>query len=517
MFRTRLSGFIAISCSALLLVGISSATGATVKKNLALPKLPAMIGTAETVKVTPGRWNLKCKLSYQWILDGSPVKKATSTSFVVPVTALSQRLSVIETAKFTDGKTKFVSSKSVLVGQMSTSGQTVLTKNDAASKLVLTTPNLPKATATSAIRWYAGGSLMEGEKTNEITIDKRLESLSVYAKVTYTNPGYNPLVLTSNSISFDAPGVTQNALIWEDEFDGTVGSGPSAASWNDITGNGRTNKDPNTPVPNGWGNRELEYYLPGSALIATMDGEKDSSGLKITATNQTVSPSSAGPFDCWYSLNWRGQHVNPRKDCQWVSGKITTEDKLGFLYGHLEARIKTSGTAGTWPAFWMLGQDFQTNSWPGCGEIDIHEGNGDPRIMPGMGSPFTNYNWGTLHGYNYWPGGQTTKGSNMLSSWHVYGLDWKPNYISFSVDGERYATITASDLTVSPWNRNLETEGWEFNKPQFAILNLAVGGKIIGNNNNEVNTADISSDPKIMQIDYIRYSSLDGYGTLIRY
>jgi beta-glucanase (GH16 family) len=105
----------------------------------------------------------------------------------------------------------------------------------------------------------------------------------------------------------------------------------------------------------------------------------------------------------------------------------------------------------------------------------------------------------------------------MLSSWHVYGLDWKPNYISFSVDGERYATITASDLTVSPWNRNLETEGWEFNKPQFAILNLAVGGKIIGNNNNEVNTADISSDPKIMQIDYIRYSSLDGYGTLIRY
>jgi hypothetical protein len=515
MFRTRLSGFIAISCSALLLVGISSATGATVKKNLALPKLPAMIGTAETVKVTPGRWNLKCKLSYQWLLDGAPVKKATSTSFVVPVTALSQRLSVIETAKFTDGKTKFVSTKSVLVGQMTTSGQTVLTKNDATSKLVLATPNLPKATATSAIRWYAGGSLMEGENTNEITIDKRLESLSVYAKVTYTNPGYNPLVLTSNSISFAAPGVTQNTLIWSDEFDGDVGSGPSVAAWNDVTGNGRLNTDPNTPVANGWGNKEREYYLPGASLIASMDrasnptsldGTTDGKGLLITATNQTLTPNQAGPFDCWYSLNWKGERYNPRKDCEWVSGKITTENKLGFLYGHLEAKIKTTGTAGTWPAFWMLGQDFQTNSWPGCGEIDIHEGNG---AIP-------NSNWGTIHGYSYWPGGQKTQPASMLAGWHVYGLDWKPNYIAFSVDGEIYKIITANDLTTS-WNLNLETNGWEFNKPQFAILNLAVGGTIIGNNSNPVRVPDINTDTKTMQIDYIRYSTLDGYGTLIRY
>jgi beta-glucanase (GH16 family) len=239
-----------------------------------------------------------------------------------------------------------------------------------------------------------------------------------------------------------------------------------------------------------------------------MDGATDGKGLLITAKHQVANPHASGPFDCWYSFSSRtGKKYDPPQNCEWVSGKITTEDRIGFLYGHLEARIKSTGTGGTWPAFWMLGQDFQKIGWPGCGEIDIHEGNG--------GIP--NTNWGTLHGYSYWPGGQTSQSTSMIAGWHVYGLDWKPNYIAFSVDGVVYKTINASDLETSPWNLDLKKNAWEFNKPQFAILNLAIGGKIIGNNNMPVRTADINTDTKTMQIDYIRYSSLDGYGTLIRY
>jgi len=507
MFRSRLTGLVALTTSVILLLGMTSATGATAKKNLSLPVIPTMVGTGETIKLTAGTWNQKAKLSYQWLLDGSPIKKATSTSYAVPVTALGHKLSVVETAKFTDGKSLFANSKSVVVGNLLITGQAVLSKDNANSKLVFTTPALPKPTATAVITWYAGGSLIEGAKSTELAIDKRFDSLNVFARITYTNPGFNPLSVSSNSISFAAPGITSNALIWSDEFNGDVGSAPRAQDWNDITGNGRNSNDPKTPVANGWGNLERQYYLPGSSLISLMDGASDNKGLLITATNQTVSANSSGPFDCWYSLNWKGERYNPRKDCEWVSGKITTEDKLGFLYGHLEARIKTTGTAGTWPAFWMLGQDFQANGWPGCGEIDIHEGNG---ALP-------NSNWGTLHGYNYWPGGQVNQQTSMLAGWHVYGLDWKPNYIAFSVDGTIFKTITANDLTTTPWNLSLEKSGWEFNKPQFAILNLAVGGKIIGNNNNPVRVTDITTDTKTMQVDYIRYSSLDGYGTLIRY
>ena len=505
MFRTRLTALaITLALAATVLVGGSAE--ALVKKNLALPTLPAMVGTGETIALTPGRWNQAVKLSYQWLLGGVPIKGSNKTTYLVPATAMGKPLSVVETAKFSDGKSLFASSAARTVGLLTVSGAATINYKDAQhSALVLRSPELVKTGLIQTITWYAGDSLIEGEKSAELTIDKRLDSLNVTARATYTLPGYTPVTLNANSIGFAAPAVTADHLLWSDEFTGTNGAGPNLSDWNDVTGNGRNFNDPNTPVANGWGNLERQYYLPGSSVIQDMAGASDGKGLQITATNQLDHPNPAGPFGCWYSYNWKGLKTGP--DCEWTSGKLTTEGKIGFLYGHLEARIKTTGTAGTWPAFWMLGEDFQKNAWPGCGEIDIHEANG---AIP-------NTNWGTLHGYAYWPGGQISDPTGMISNWHVYGLDWKPNYIAFSVDGHIYQTITANDLKTTPWNLDLAKNGWEFNKPQFAILNLAVGGKIIGNNNNPVRTADINRDTKTMQVDYIRYSTLDGYGTLIRH
>ena len=489
----------------LLLVG-STSQAALAKKNLALPQLPTMIGKTETIRVTPGKWNQKVSLSYQWILDGRPIKSAVKASYLVPASAMGKKLAVVETAKFSDGKTMFVTSASRVVGAMKITGSVQITKDEPSSKLLLSSPASPSPTTTKSITWYAGGSLLEAENATELVIDKRYQSLDVYAKVQFINPNYNPLALTSNSINFASPDLAPSTLIWSDEFDGEIGASPNAADWHDVTGNGRNNTDQYTPVPTGWGNMERQYYLPGAAKVQNAAGAVDGKALLITATHQEANPNPAGPFDCWYSFNWKKEHYNPPVNCEWVSGKITTENRIHFLYGHLEARIKSNGTAGTWPAFWMLGSDYSTIGWPGCGEIDIHEGNG---AIPTS-------NWGTLHGYSYWPGGQVSKPSSILADWHVYAIDWKPNYIAFSMDGVVYKTITASDLTKAPWNLNLEKNAWEFNKPQFAILNLAIGGKIIGNNNAPVRLSDINKDTKTMEIDYIRYSTFEGYGTLIR-
>ena len=507
MFRNRLPA-LAIVLALLFSVLVGSSAEAVAKKNVLLPKLPTMVGTGEVVKVTAGKWNATAKISYQWLLDGRPIKGATKTSYTVPVTAMNKMLSIVETAKFSDGKSLYANAISRKIGKLLITGTATIAFKDAEkSALVFTSPNSTNSAVAKKISWFAGESLVEGESGAELPVDKRFESLNVYASATYSLKGYLPITLSSNSVGFNAPGVTENTLLWSDEFDGAAGSTPNLNDWNDVTGNGRNFNDPITPVANGWGNLERQYYLPGSSVVADSQDATDGKALKITATNQSTNPHAQGPFDCWYSYNWKGERYNPRKDCEWVSGKITTEDKIGFLYGHLEARIKSNGTGGTWPAFWMLGQDFQKVGWPGCGEIDIHEGNG--------GIP--NKNWGTIHGYAYWPGGEVSQPTSMIAGWHVYGLDWKPNYIAFSVDGVIYKTITANDLKIAPWNLDLAKNAWEFNKPQFAILNLAVGGKIIGNNNQPVRTTDINTDTKTMEIDYIRYSSLDGYGTIIRY
>ena len=504
MFRKRL---IPIAIAFAIVASATTATAVLVKKNIALPQLPTMVGTGETIKVTPGRWNQKVSLTHQWLLDGRPIKSATKTTYLVPVSALGKKLSVVETAKFSDKKTMFVNSSSKVVGDIKISGAVTITKNAEANKMVLTSPAAPNARITKTINWFASGSLIQGEKGTELVIDERFDSLPVYAKVIFTSSSYKPLVVKSNSVNFAAPEATQDALIWSDEFDGEVGAGPNLDDWHDVTGNGRLNTDQYSIEPTGWGNLERQYYLPGSARIAEMAGSDDGKGLLFTATNQKTDPHPDGPFDCWYSFNWRKQRYDPPVNCDWVSGKITTEGRIGFLYGRLEARIKTTGAAGTWPAFWTLGTDYSVNGWPYCGEIDIHEGNG--------GIP--NKNWGTIHGTAYWPGGDIYRDTSVLAEWHVYAVDWKPDYIAFSVDGEIYKTITAADLTKSPWNLDLEKGGWEFNKPHFAILNLAVGGRMIGNNNLPIKVEEIDPNTKTMQVDYIRYSSLDGYGTLIRY
>ena len=41
----------------------------------------------------------------------------------------------------------------------------------------------------------------------------------------------------------------------------------------------------------------------------------------------------------------------------YTSGRITTQGKFNQLYGKYEARIKLPSAQGTWPAFWLLGED----------------------------------------------------------------------------------------------------------------------------------------------------------------
>ena len=52
------------------------------------------------------------------------------------------------------------------------------------------------------------------------------------------------------------------------------------------------------------------------------------------------------------------------------------------MYGKIEVRAKLPKGGGTWPAIWMLGDNFDQVDWPQCGEIDImeHDGFNEGRI-----------------------------------------------------------------------------------------------------------------------------------------
>ena len=235
---------------------------------------------------------------------------------------------------------------------------------------------------------------------------------------------------------------TMNTLVWQDEF--TTAGAPNAALWNYNIGT----------ESNGWGNNELQYYTNRSENIVVQNGM-----LKITAIKESYMGSA------------------------YTSARILTKGKYEKKYGRLEARIKMPDGKGLWPAFWMLGSDSDSVSWPQCGEIDI---------MEYLGSNPTTV-FGTLHGPGYSGGAAISKNFTLPSNrfdndFHIFGIEWGENYINFYVDDVLFNQLTPAKVTGE----------WVFNKPFFIILNMAVGGNYPGSPNAE------TVFPQSMLIDYVR-------------
>jgi beta-glucanase (GH16 family) len=174
----------------------------------------------------------------------------------------------------------------------------------------------------------------------------------------------------------------------------------------------------------------------------------------------------------------------PSGTAHYTSAAIETVGKADWLYGRIEVKAKLPAGKGTWPAIWMLGSDRTTKGfgWPKCGEIDIMELVGkEPDIIHGTIHYFAN-------------GAKASKGDKIQipgtsTDFHVYAAEWAPDKIDLFVDDKKYFTFKVSDA---------ENDGPNpFQKPQYLILNLALGGSWGGD-------IDDSIFPQRMVVDYVR-------------
>ncbi len=239
-------------------------------------------------------------------------------------------------------------------------------------------------------------------------------------------------------------------LVWSDEFDAEAGVPINDAFWTCEIGG------------HGWGNNQLEYDTDRIENVSH-DGEGH---LIITAIQENLEGS-----ECWYG------------DCEYTSARCNTQDKVEFIYGKIEARLRVPYGQGIWPAFWMLGADFPEVGWPQSGEIDIMEYIGR--------EPMTTS--GTVHGPGY-SGAQGISASRQFDNpvtddYHIFGIEWEPNVIRWYVDGELYHTVTPDTLV---------GRQWVFNHAFYLIINVAVGGNLPGNPD------ETSEFPQQMSLDWIR-------------
>ncbi|MEU2022175.1 lectin [Streptomyces sp. NPDC016469] len=241
-----------------------------------------------------------------------------------------------------------------------------------------------------------------------------------------------------------------------DEFDGAAGSAVDGSKWQIETGDNVNN-------------HERQYYTSGNKNAA-LDGQGH---LVITARKE--NPSN---YQCWYGT------------CQYTSARLNTSGKFTQAYGHVEARMKIPRGQGMWPAFWMLGSDIGQVGWPNSGEIDVMENVGfEPSTVHG-----------TLHGPGYSGSGgigagyTLPNGQAFADAFHTFAVDWAPDSITWSVDGNVYQHRTPADT-----NGN----AWAFNKPFFLILNLAVGGYWPGDPDGS------TAFPNQLVVDHVRVTTSD--------
>jgi beta-glucanase (GH16 family) len=239
-------------------------------------------------------------------------------------------------------------------------------------------------------------------------------------------------------------------LVWSDEFDRD--GLPDATKWDYDT-------ERNTL---GWFNNELQYYARARPENSRVEGGR----LVITARKEELRSAP----------DWGGQ--------RYTSARLVTRGKASWTYGYIEVRARLPCGQGTWPAIWMLGTGGR---WPDDGEIDIVEqrGTDKSRVL------------GTVHtrAYNYFNGtlgvgqGASTALPDACTTFHDYQLTWTPQSIVVGVDGRPYFEFRNPN--------NGDTTRWPFDRPQYLILNLAIGGDLGG-------PVDPAFTEQRMEVEYVR-------------
>ena len=244
------------------------------------------------------------------------------------------------------------------------------------------------------------------------------------------------------AFSVNASAASSWVLVWSDEFDKP--GLPDSSKWGYDEGG------------SGWGNHELEYYT------------------KARIENASVANGVL-------SINARKESYNGK---QYTSARLVTAGKGDWLYGKFQVRAKLPRGLGMWSAIWLLPTDWTYGDWPASGELDIMEdvGYDSTRINSNIHSSGTNQ-------------GNSVTIADPWNTWHVYGLEWYPDSMSYWVDDTHIFTF---------FNAHKGSSTWPFDKRFHFILNLAIGGDWGG-----IKGVDDSRFPQSMQVDYVRVYQSD--------
>jgi beta-glucanase (GH16 family) len=225
-------------------------------------------------------------------------------------------------------------------------------------------------------------------------------------------------------------------LVWADEFN--TNGPPDPANWNYERGFVR--------------NEELQWYQPENAWCTN--------GLLIIEARSEHKPN---PNFVAGGDNWK----TSREWIDYTSASLTSRHLQEFTYGKFEMRARIDTRSGSWPAFWTLGATPGIR-WPACGEIDIMEYY--------TGTVLANFGYG-LDQQTKWLAKKKPildlGGDAWSKEFHVWTMIWDAKTIDLLLDG-----VLMNHLDVT--NADNADHGNPFHRPEYIILNQAIGGQCGG-------------------------------------
>jgi beta-glucanase (GH16 family) len=169
-------------------------------------------------------------------------------------------------------------------------------------------------------------------------------------------------------------------------------------------------------------------------------------------------------------------------------------ERFSQKYGYYEARMWVPSTdkmsQGIWPAFWLRGDRVN-------GEIDVMESYGSPTIRNNY-DPSPSYEWNSwedtsqVSTRNHFQGRPAVT-EPIHRNWHVYGVNWSPSCLRYTLDGKTVGTARPVAGEVPYIN------GPTFDSPFHLRLNMQIGSKYWG-----WPDSNVTRDEFHFKTDYVR-------------
>jgi beta-glucanase (GH16 family) len=198
-------------------------------------------------------------------------------------------------------------------------------------------------------------------------------------------------------------------------------------------------------------NNELEWYVPEQVEVS--DGL-----LSLVADERSVIGIDDREFDYVSGL---------------ISGLSPDRTLFSFKHGYVESRVRLPEGRGLWSALWMLPTTREAEP-----EIDIFETVGEKPKLVTMHTHWDEGGEDRQHGHRWHSDEDLTEG------WHTFGLEWKPDSLTWYVDDVARWRVT--DPKQIP------------QEEMYLLANLAVGGRFT------TSPDETTRFPSSLQFDYIR-------------